>query len=239
MIAVTFALPTESSGVIDLLRDRKSDEARIIRGKIDNKEVAIFHTGVGRKSCETKIDSFLRAEQPRILISSGFSGAAREDLQVGDLVLGENFSDRQLLSEAQRILTVTNVRVAKLFTAPTIVDSIGERNNIAREDGAAAVDMETECIARACAARGIRMLSLRVISDTPREPFPAPPHVLFDIERQKTDLAKLLTYLAMHPPAILRLIRFDARVRKARETLTNAIVDLVRMLNTPMVSQRD
>ena len=50
MIAVSFALPTESSDLVGLLRDRKSDEEEIIRGKIDNKEVAIFHTGVGRKS---------------------------------------------------------------------------------------------------------------------------------------------------------------------------------------------
>lgn len=230
MIAVSFALPTESSGLVGFLRDRTSNEADIIRGKIDNKEVAIFHTGVGRKSCEAKIDNFLRAEQPRILISSGFAGAIRHDLQVADLILAENFSDPELLLEAQRILAVANVRVAKLFTAPTIAHSIDERNNIAREHGAAAVDMETEYIGQACAARGIRMLSLRVISDTPREPFPAPASVLFDIERQRTNVMRLVSYFLVHPQRIPRLIAFARRIARVRANLTSAIVDLAPSL---------
>src|SRR5947207_14714196 len=109
MMPVSFALPTESSGLVGLLRDKQSGEAGLIRGKIDNKEIAVFHTGVGRKSCEAKIDNFLRAERPKILVSSGFAGAARDDLQVADLVLAENFSDRKLLLEAQRILSISAV----------------------------------------------------------------------------------------------------------------------------------
>lgn len=230
MIAVSFALPTESSGLVSLLRQRKSDDAKTIRGKVDSKEVIILHSGVGRKSCEAAIDNFFRAQQPRTLVSSGFAGAARDDLRVGDLILAENFSDPQLLSEAQRFLTC-KVHVAKLFTASTIIDSISERNKIAREHGAAAVDMETECIAQACAARGVRMLSLRVISDTPAEPFPAPPRALFDIENQRTKVAGLLFYLLTHPGAIARLIRFGGQIRNARAKLTNALTELVPRLS--------
>jgi len=230
MIAVSFALPTESSDLVGLLRDRKSDEAEIVWGKIENKEVAIFHTGVGRKSCAARVDNFLRAQLPRILISSGFAGAASEDLRVGDLLLAENFSDPPLLFEAQRILISSHVRVGKLFTSLTIVDSIDKRNEIAREHNAVALDMETECIAQACAARQIRMLSLRTISDTPRQPFPAPPRALFDIENQRTNVARLSFHLLTHPTAIRRLIRFGSQIRKARAKLTNAIVALIKEL---------
>ena len=230
MIAVSFALPTESSGLVDLLSDKKSDEAKVIRGKIDNKEVAIFHTGVGGESCKRKIDNFFSAQQPRLLISSGFVGAARDDLRIGDLVLAENFSDRPLLFEAQRILTSSHVHVGKLFTSSTIIDSIDERNAIAREHNAVAVDMETEYIAQACAVRQIRMLSLRTISDTPSEPFPAPPQALFDIENQRTKVARLSFHLLSHPTAIWRLIRFGGQIRKARAKLTNAMVALIKEL---------
>lgn len=230
MIAVSFALPTESSDLVGLLRDRKSDETEIIRGKIDSKEVVIFHTGVGRKSCAARIDSFLRAHLPRILISSGFAGAAREDLQVGDLLLAENFSDPPLLFEAQRILASYHVHVGKLFTSSTIVDSIDERTEIGREHNAVAVDMETECIAQACAARQIRMLSMRTMSDTPDQPFPAPPRALFDIENQRTKVARLSFHLLTHPTAIWRLIRFGGQIRRARAKLTNAMVALIKEL---------
>lgn len=230
MIAISFALPTESSSLVNLLRDRETDEAGIIRGKIDNKDVVIFHTGVGRKSCERKIDNYFKTPPPRILISSGFAGAARANLQVADLLLAENFSDAQLLSEAQRILAEHKPHTAKLFTASTIVDSIDERNKIAFEHGAAAVDMETEFVAQACATRAIPMLSLRVISDTPNEPFPAPPRALFDLESQRTKAAGLLFYLLTHPIAIGRLIRFGGQIRRARAKLTSAIVALIKQL---------
>jgi nucleoside phosphorylase len=233
MIAITFALPAESSGLVGLLREKKRASAsggKIVYGKIDNHSIAILHTGVGRKSCEPKIGNFLRIEQPRCLISSGFAGAAREDFQVGDLIVAENRSDRKLLSESQRILAGGNVRIAKLFTAATIVDSIAARKEIARTGGTDAVDMETELIAQACSARGIPMLSLRVISDSLREPFPVPPNVLFDIERQRTNAAKLSLYLIKHPGAIFDLVRFARQITQARRILTAAIRTLVSKL---------
>jgi len=234
MIAITFALPAESSGLVGLLREKKyasSRDGKIIYGKIDNQFVAILHTGVGRKSCQLKIDNFLRAEHPRRLISSGFAGAARENFQIGDLIVAENLSDRELLSEAQRILADRNVRTAKLFTSATLVDSIDARNEIARTNGADVVDMETEVIAQACSTRGIPMFSLRVISDSLCEPFPVPPSILFDIERQRINAAKLSLYLIKHPGSLFDLFRFARQIRQARRILTDAIVDLLRRID--------
>jgi adenosylhomocysteine nucleosidase len=233
MIAITFALSAESSGLVGLLREKKrasSSNGKIVYGKIENQSVAILHTGVGRKSCQLKIDNFLRTEQPRRLISSGFAGAAREDFQVGDLIVAENFSDRESLSAAQRILANGNLRTAKLFTSTTIVDSIDARNEIARTNGADAVDMETEVIAQACSIRRVPMLSLRVISDSPREPFPLPPSILFDMERQRTNAAKLSLYLINHPRALFDLLRFARQITQARRILTDVIITLVSQL---------
>ena len=217
MIAITFALPAESSGLLRLLRD-----------KIDNQEIKILHTGVGKKICATRIDNFLQRSQPRYLIASGFAGGVKEDFRAGDLFLAENFSDRELLARAQRVLGGQAIRIGKLVTTTTMIDSVAERQEMARSQGAMAVDMETETIAQACTARGIPLLSLRVISDTPREPFPAPPAVLFDIEQQKTDFAKLSGYLFKHPTALPRLIRFSRQIARARTNLSDALVMLVR-----------
>jgi hypothetical protein len=90
--------------------------------------------------------------------------------------------------------------------------------------------METEFIAEACAACAIPMLSLRVISDTPRNPFPAPANVLFDIERQQTHMLKLATHLLTHPSRLPRLIRFADRIARARKILAEALVEVVRNL---------
>lgn len=220
MIAVSFALPAESSNLAALLRRQE--------GKIDNRSVSIIHIGVGAKACARKIDKFLRNSHPKFLISSGFAGSVREDLKVGDLIAGENFSDRQLLLRAER---ACGARAVKLFTTSAMVDSIDQRNQIAQAQGADAVDMETEVIAQACAVHGVRMVSLRVISDSPREPFPAPPHVLFDLERQRTNAATLASYLLRHPTRIASFIRFANRVGRARKILTRAIVSFLRGLD--------
>lgn len=233
MIAITFALPAESSSLVSLLQEKKRSDrnkAVTIHGKIDNRSVAIFHTGVGGKSCANKIDNFLRAARPKFLISSGFAGAVRDDWNVGDLLLSENFSDRHLLLRAKRALSDRQPWVGRLFTSTSIVDSIPERDQIARDNGADAVDMETELIAQACAVHGVPLLSLRVISDSARQPLPAPPKILFDIEKQRTNAAKFALYFLTRPGRTGRLIAFSRRVSRARRNLTDAIVTLVREL---------
>lgn len=213
MIAITFALPTESS---DLVRS------------IDKSQVAIVHTGVGPQMAARKIDSFLDANRPDFVISSGFAGSLHDDLGVGDLILAQNYSDKELLGRAEELLLAHNARRAKLFTANAIADSVRERTEIRQTHGADAIDMESEVIATACSGRGIGMISLRVITDTPRDPLPAPPAVLFDIERQRTSFVRLLGYCAAHPKTIPRLMRFSRNINMARAELTSALLTLLR-----------
>ena len=197
-IAITFALPVESSNFLSRLSGKTSvirNGINAIRGRIGDNEVEILHTGV----CQHRIENFLRAQNVDFLISSGFAGAVGEDLQVGDLMLAENFSEPQLLSTAKRILQTRAVHAGTLFTSATMISSKAERVAIAQAHDAAAIDMETKSIANACSICGIALLSLRVISDSPRDPLPAPPDVLFDIERQGTPFLRLAAYAVKEP----------------------------------------
>ena len=231
VIAITFALPAESSDLIPLL-ERPSlnsrDGVESFRGRLHGLSVAVMHTGVGEESCRRQIESFLRRQQFRYLISAGFAGALEAELQIGNLLLSENFSSPELLRSPQLDLPEEGLFLGKLFTVPGMIDSKQERERWAAKTGAAAVDMETEFIAEACATHGVPMLSLRAISDTAAEPFPAPPNVLFDIKKQKTDYARLAFYLAMHPGAVSRLRAFQQRVAVARKSLTVALEKLLR-----------
>ncbi len=214
MIAVTFALPSES-------RDfRRLPDAR-------NPEIALLHTGVGEKSCRARLEPFLATGRYDLLVSSGFAGGAEPSLGVGDLLLGQNFSDVALLGRAQELLIA---HVGKLATADQVIVTTADREKFARAEGADALDMETAWIAQACAALHLPMLSLRVISDTAAAPFPAPPSVLFNLDRQKTEPIVLTKYLARHPGAIVRLARFARQIAAARAHLTSALAILVREL---------
>jgi adenosylhomocysteine nucleosidase len=232
MIAVTFALPEESSEFLRWLRDKsRADRNGIttIRGKIGDREVEVLHTGVGERVCRQQLGKFLENQQFDFLISTGFAGALNDELQVGDLLLAKNFSTVDLNEKRSSVLRLP-IHMADLFTVPTLIDSSDERTEIARTSGAAAADMETEFIARACAANGIPLLSLRIITDTPREAFPAPAHVLFDIAKQRTDLPKLAAFFLAHPNRIPCLVQFARKIARARKILANALVEIVREL---------
>ena len=230
MIAVTFALPAESSDFLRHLRNQsRTDRSgiRTIRGTIDDRAVEVLHTGVGEKVCRQRVAEFLQDQQFDLLISSGFAGALNDKLQIGDLLLAKNFSTVEL-TEVGSSFSRLPIHEADLLTVRALIDSNDERNKIAHTSGAAAVDMETEFIARACAEHGIPLLSLRVITDTPREAFPAPPNVLFDIEQQQTRFLTLATFFIARPNRVPQLIQFARRIARVRKILASALFDVVR-----------
>jgi nucleoside phosphorylase len=196
---------------------------------VDDRQIETLHTGVGEKVCRERVAKFLQNQQFELLISSGFAGALDDQFEIGELLVAENFSTIEP-GKRRSSFSELRVRTGNLVTVPVLIDSSDERRRIARTSGAVAVDMETEFIARACAEHRIPLLSLRVITDTPQKIFPAPPNILFDIERQRTDLAKLSKFLVTHPNRVPRLVQFARRIAYARKVLANALVKVLRDL---------
>jgi nucleoside phosphorylase len=230
MIAVTFALPAESSGFLRQLGNKSHADRNgvsIVRGAISQRSIEVIHTGVGEKMCKERIGKFLGNQQFELLISAGFAGSLNHELPVNDVLLAKNFSTVDL-QDAQSSLSNIPIHVVNMLTVPALIDSSEERERIARESGASAVDMETEFIAQACAAHGIPLLALRVITDTPAQPFPAPPNVLFDIERQRAHLLNLGTFFLGHPTRVPSFVQFARRIANARKILANALVAVVQ-----------
>ena len=228
MIAITFALPAESADFVRLLAEPRSVVDDVIYGKLHGHMVAVVHTGVGEKTCRPTIEKFLQRERVDYLVSAGFAGALDPELRVADLVIAENYSAAALLKSTSLHLGETGVYLTNIVTVSSVVSSPEARAELARSSGAAAVDMETGLIAAACAAHVVPMIALRAISDTIAEPFPAPPHVLFDLERQRTNFTWLALYLVTHPSSIGRLRAFARRIATAREALTSALATIVR-----------
>jgi nucleoside phosphorylase len=229
MIAITFALPAESQGFLRSLRNKSRGDRngiRTIRGKIDDRAIEVLHTGVGENVCRERVGKFLHDQHFDYLISAGFAGALNDQLQPGDLLLAKNFST--VRPDGNFFLSSMPIHIGDLLTVPALINSGEDRNKLALTSGAVAVDMETEFIARACAAHRIPVLSLRVISDTPKELFPAPADVLFDIKRQQTQMLKLATYFFAHPHRVPRLVQFTRRIARARKILADALVKVVR-----------
>jgi nucleoside phosphorylase len=221
-------LPSESSQFLRRLGNKSRTDRKgisIVRGTIGHRSIEVIHTGVGEKICTERIAKFLENELFDFLISAGFAGSLNHELQVNDLLVAKNFSTIDLKHAS---LSNVSIYAANMLTVPALIDSNEERERIARESRASAVDMETEFIARACTAHGIPLLALRVITDTPTQPFPAPPSVLFDIQQQRTNIAALARFFLAHPGRIPSLIQFARRVARARKILASALNAVVQ-----------
>ena len=124
MIAVTFALPADSADFVRLLEKpmlNSREGVESIRGRIHGQSVAVLHTGVGERSCCAQIEPFLRRQQFKYLVSAGFAGAVEKELQVGHLLLAENFSSQALLQSPHLDLGDEGLFLGKLVTVPEIV----------------------------------------------------------------------------------------------------------------------
>ena len=167
-IAVTFALPAESSEFLRRLGNKSRANRNgisIVHGTIGHRSVEVIHTGVGENICRQRIGRFLENQQFDFLISAGFAGSLNHELQVNDLLVAKNFSTVDLKHAS---LSNVSIYAANMLTVPALIDSSEERERIARESGASAVDMETEFIARACATHRFRCC--RSASSQTRQP---------------------------------------------------------------------
>ena len=227
MIAVMFALPRRTKAFVRSLEQRQTSDFTV-QGSIAGKTIAILHTGVGEKKSEERLREFLLRNLPNVIISSGFCGATSDRLKPGDLIIAENFSDKTLAKRAREILA--EVVTGQVFSAGRVIDQAADRYAIGREHGAIAIDMETATIARLSADFAVPMLALRVISDSPAAPFPAPPEVLFDVETQRTKLTSLFGHLARNPKAVAQLADFSKRIALVKTRLADALCTLVREL---------
>jgi hypothetical protein len=124
MIAVTFALPVESSAFVRSLRDRKRGDF-ITHGTIAEKEIAVVHTGVGSQKCAERFIKFLGQNEPEIVISSGFCGGTNDELKPGDLVIVKNFSNSHLAERAGKLLA--RAVTGDIFSADRVIDPAADR----------------------------------------------------------------------------------------------------------------
>jgi adenosylhomocysteine nucleosidase len=226
MIAVAFALPAESRDFIRRIGGRAS-EAGAIAGSNGRTAIEVLHTGVGCAAAERRLRKYLEHSTPDFVIAAGFAGATIPGCSIGDLILASNRSDPTLLASAEKSLARFKARKGNLYTGSEMIDSAAERAELWSREQAIAVDMETATIAAICRENNLRLLSLRVLSDTPEKPFPLPAHVLFDVQRQRTMARRLVRYLVSRPSSMIRLIRFSRQIKRARKSLTTALLTVL------------
>ena len=190
-IAIVVAMDKEFALLEDLLQDKQDVSRqgfRIAAGRVEDKEVVLMKSGIGKVAAATGVNLLQYDYAPQALINSGVAGGMDSCLEVGDVVAGDfcvyhdvdcgtgneygqvqgfparYAADAHLLSAVKG----AGVKQGLICTGDQFIQDPQQLQAIKKHfPQVLAVDMESAAMAQVCHIWQIPFLSLRVISDTP------------------------------------------------------------------------
>jgi nucleoside phosphorylase len=210
-ILVTFALRQEGASFERRLLQRFPKFGSVL-GRLDSQEVAVSWLGIGARN-EERFKSILAGIRPELVINSGFAGAVRTLLEVGDFILAENYSSAELV---KRLDERSTFAARGRFACVDTVADPAAKMRFNEEGSILAVEMESALVAEVCRKLSVPLLSAKMISDRHDEEIPRV--FLGKGIRQTRDL--------------LEAIAFAGRMIMLRRSLANRLVELIRALTT-------
>lgn len=138
-------------------------------GRYGEIKIVIVEAGAGFARARRATQALIEAHTPRWVLCCGFSGALQKELRIGEIVMADSIADvhGQLLSVEFSLgeAATPGLHVGRVLTADGIVRTVKEKQSLAHEHGALAVDMESLAVAQVCRELKVRFLAVRVISD--------------------------------------------------------------------------
>lgn len=171
-IGIISALPMETAPFLERCsRVRKYTGGDFVfrGGRYDQIRIAIAESGMGFARARRAAQLLAEAHTPPWVLSCGFSGALRPGMKIGDIVVADSVND----AHGQRLKVELEfpadpekgIHVGGLLTSDHMVRTVAEKQTLAQEYGAIAVDMESLAVAQVCRDTKTRFLAVRVISD--------------------------------------------------------------------------
>ena len=237
-IGVVAALAIEVTPLLARLSNvRKYSGAKfsVVEGEWSGRLVAVVLTGAGRARAQRGAEILLDGHRPRWLVSAGFAGGLDPILKRNDLVLATevfNLEGRRYTidlaippgSESQ------GLRTGRLLTVDEIVRSAQEKAELRQKYAADLVDMETSSVAAICTERGVRFLSVRVISDEAETNLP--PEVLAILGRSGgLRLGAALGAVWKRPGSVKDLLALRTQANEAAEALCRFLLGAMTQLD--------
>lgn len=192
MIAIIVAMGKELELLLGLLDSHTVDDGdpAIHYGRIGGKDVALMQCGIGKVNAALGAAALIDKCHPAMVINSGVAGGTGAGASVADIVLANKVAYHDVWLGPGT--TAGQAGDCPLYFLPpstldveAVAREIGAKTGlvasgdifVCREDdlkrilevhpGAIAVDMESAAIAQVCHKRGVPMVCLRIVSDTP------------------------------------------------------------------------
>ena len=240
-VAVVFALDIEAAGLEELL-----DEPATIRGhgfsarlgEMAGRRVVVIRSGPGRKAARRATEAAIDGHRPRWVISAGFAGALRPEVERGDIVLADRLMDGEgfcmdmdrtgvpaELSEGRR------VHVGPFLAVERIVCRPERKRELAQEHGALAVDMESLAVAEVCQRRGVPVLAVRAVTDRVDERLPRDVEHLMRQSSRAGQIGAALGAIMQRPGSINDMLRLRETANTCSDRLAKYLAKLIERLS--------
>ncbi len=182
-------------------------------------DAAVVAAGTGWERAFAVTKVAIETFEPELVTSIGYSGSHSKSLPVGAL-----FVPAQVLGFKNRIDYRTGVGEGILFTAEGVTGS-QQKAALNVSCAALAVDMEAAAVAEAAQAAGVRFLAVKAISDALEDrvdivqPF---------VASEGFRTAAFVAHIAIRPWLWKDVAKLASNSRKASETLSEAVMALIR-----------
>ena len=227
-VGVVAALEIEVAPLLAKLANVRSyspPKFRIIEGEHAGRVIAVVLTGMGRKRAQRGAEILLDGHRPRWIVSAGFAGALDPARKRNDLVLPSevaNIEGRRYAIDLA-VPAGSGLHTGRLVTVDAVARTAGEKADLRRRTGADLVDMETSAIAALCEQRGVRFLSVRVVSDEAGHDLP--PELLAIVgETGGLRLGATVGALWKRPGSVKELLALRTHAHEAAATLARFLL---------------
>ena len=175
-ILVVASYPMEFPGILKHATDpRKVKDARKGNGalrwarsaRVGANELLLAANGTGRRHASNAVDRALKMFPAEAVISTGFCGALRPEMEVADVVIGT-----AVVSGDQHYATwpvsapasLGRIHRGVICTVDHVVETAGEKRSLQAEGGAA-VEMEAAGVAERASAYGLPFSCVKAVTD--------------------------------------------------------------------------
>ena len=163
------------------------------------RKLIIAQSGIGKASAKGCVSAIYK-QYPQILsyISAGTSGALFEELNVGDIIIGnsiiekrhEEWSSIQIADDIIQYMAKQDTRCGSILCSDEFIYKTEDKQALHSKTEAICVDMESSCIAQFAQDTGVSFAAIKIISDHANEK-----SIRSFIRMHKTVCDKLAIYL--------------------------------------------
>lgn len=239
-ILFVFAMNIESGGSVDLLQD--SEYAKLPSfaahvGQWGKHKVAVIDGGVGAQKASLATENAIKILRPNWVVSAGFAGGLNDALHKGQILMADKLADEKgneldvgFAISPEVAANTKGLHVGRLLTVNRLISEVEEKKQLGETHNALACDMETFAVAKVCAAMKVRLLSVRVISDSVHDQLPPEIEKLMQQQSLASQIGAAAGAIFNRPSSVKDMWKLREDALKASDRLARFLAGIADQL---------